>query len=113
MKTVRDGVMTDKRSTKEAKATKTDQPRRRRVTFQFEAGPESDVRLAGSFNNWVPTAYRLIRKRGNGTYATTLLLPVGRYEYKLVVNGQWRCDPACADWVPNEHGTRNSVLEVR
>lgn len=91
----------------------TQHPRRKRVIFQIEKGPDSDVRLAGSFNNWDPESRRLTPKNGDGTFATTLLLPPGRYEYKFIINGEWQCDPACPDWVPNEHGTLNSVAEVR
>ena len=42
-----------------------------------------------------------------------MLLPVGRHEYKFIVDGEWHSDPACPDWVWNEHGTRNSIIEVR
>jgi 1,4-alpha-glucan branching enzyme len=94
-------------------AAKIERPRRKRVTFRFEAGRESDVRLAGTFNNWDAEAQPLTRKNGNGTYSATLLLPPGRYEYKFIVNGEWQCDSACPNWVPNEHGTLNSVVEVR
>ena len=86
---------------------------RRRVSFRFEAGTRSDVRLAGSFNNWRTDTHRLSRRNGNGTYTATLLLPTGRYEYKFVVDGEWQCDSSSADQVPNEHGTLNSVIEVR
>ena len=34
------------------KAAKIERPRRKRGTFRFEARPESDVRLAGTFHNW-------------------------------------------------------------
>ena len=95
------------------KAAKIEQPRRKRVTFRIEAGPESNVHLAGSFNNWNSMTHRLNRKNGNGTYSATLLLPVGRYEYKFIVDGTWQCDPACADQTMNEHGSLNSVLEVK
>ena len=94
-------------------AARMKRPRRRRVTFQFEAGAEREVLLAGSFNNWDPDAHQLTRKDGNGTYAATILLPIGRYEYKFVVDGEWQCDPACSEGVPNEHGSLNSVIEVR
>jgi 1,4-alpha-glucan branching enzyme len=103
----------EKHSMKKQNTAEIERPRRRRVTFRFEAGPESDVRLAGSFNNWNTSTHRLSRKNGNGKYATSLLLPAGRHEYKFIVNGEWRCDPACADLAPNEHGTLNSVIEVR
>ena len=97
----------------ETMTTRRPLPRRRRVTFRIEAGPESDVRLAGTFNQWDPSAQRLGREKGNGTHAATLLLPVGRYEYKFIVDGQWQCNPACTDRVANEYGSLNSVIEVR
>ena len=98
---------------KTERAAKIERPRSRRVVFQFEAGRASDVRLAGSFNNWNTSIHKLSRKKGDGSYAATLLLPVGRHEYKFVVDGEWQCDPACPDHVPNEHGSLNSVIEVR
>jgi 1,4-alpha-glucan branching enzyme len=94
------------------KTAKIEQPRRKRVTFQFEAEPECDVRLAGSFNNWDAEARPLTRKDGNGTYSVTLLLPPGRHEYKFVVNGEWRVDPRHPDTAPNAHGSHNSVIDV-
>lgn len=95
------------------KPAKTNRPPCKRVTFRVEAEPDSNVRLAGSFNGWNPDAHVLIRRSGNGTYAATLLLPVGRHEYKFLVNDEWRCDPAHTERVPNGHGTLNSVIEVR
>ncbi len=94
------------------KAAKTERPRRKRVTFRFEAEAARDVRLAGSFNNWNAEAHPLTRKNGNGAHSTTLLMPPGRHEYKFVVNGEWRVDPQCPESVPNGHGSRNSVIEV-
>jgi len=101
------------RSITAERATASRTPRRRRVIFRIEAGPESDVRLAGSFNQWDPCAQRLRRENGNGTHSASLLLPAGRYEYKFIVDGQWVCNPASADRVANDCGTLNSVIEVR
>jgi 1,4-alpha-glucan branching enzyme len=95
------------------KTTENPTPTRRRITFRVEAAPDSDVRLVGEFNGWNPETLRMARKGGNGTHEATLLLPAGRYEYKFVVNGEWQCDPACPNWIPNGHGTLNSVIEVR
>ena len=94
------------------KATKIQRPRRR-VTFRCGAGPQSDVRLAGTFNDWSTSTHRLSWKDGIRKYTTTLLLPVGRYEYKFIVDNVWQCDPACPDRVLNEHGALNSVIEVK
>jgi len=94
------------------KAAKSKPARRKRVNFRFEAKPDSDVRLAGTFNNWDVEAHRLTRKKDGGTYSITLLLPPGRYEYKFIVNGEWLVDPLCLQTVTNPHGTLNSVIVV-
>ena len=48
-----------------------------------------------------------------GTWETTVELAPGRYQYKFVVDGQWIPDPLAHDNVWNQHGTLNSVVEVR
>ena len=76
------------------------------------------VFIAGTFNEWQPTALAL--KRGDaGDWNTTLDLRPGRYEYKFIVDGAWCCEAGCehayrgcANCVPNAFGTMNRVLEV-
>ena len=96
------------------------QPRERKATTPFScSAPEAGaVSLAGTFNDWDPTATPLTR-RADGTWATTLDLSPGRYEYKFVVDGRWCCDPGCEEpregcpkCVPNPFGTMNRVVEV-
>ena len=36
----------------------------------------------------------------------------GQHEYKFLVNNEWRLDPKCPDWIPNDIGTLNSVVRV-
>lgn len=85
-------------------------PARKRVKFAIKAAPKSKVSIAGSFNNWDPSNSEL--KYKDGVFQKSMLLDKGRYEYKFVVNGIWTVDPNCADWVPNGHGSLNSVIEV-
>ncbi len=87
-------------------------PQTQRVTFSVRAEAGSKVFVAGSFNNWNPTAKEMADKKGDGVYAVTLSLPPGVHQYKFVVDGTWCADPECADWVQNEHGTLNSVKHV-
>ncbi len=92
--------------------TKSTGSKGKRITFQVSAEPGSDVFVAGSFNNWNPTQFRMRDNPGSGHCKTTLVLPPGRHEYKFVVNGEWRVDPNSAEWTPNDQGTMNSVVSV-
>jgi 1,4-alpha-glucan branching enzyme len=84
----------------------------KKTGFQLVTEPGSEVFVAGSFNNWNPTQYRLRDNPDSGIYKISLALPPGRHEYKFVVNGEWRLDPNCPDWLPNSMGTINSVVSV-
>jgi len=86
--------------------------RGKRVSFQVTAEPGSDVFVAGTFNNWNPTQYRMRDNPGSGHCKTSLVLPRGQHEYKFIVNGEWRADPDCAESMPDNHGSINSVLQV-
>jgi hypothetical protein len=81
------------------------------VVFKFDAPPGTDVYVAGTFNGWDPTSLKL-GDNGKGTYTGTVLLPLGRYEYKFIVDGDWRNAPNGGKQVPNAFGTMNSVLVV-
>ena len=84
----------------------------KRVAFSVHAKAGSKLFLAGSFNDWNPTAKEMIDKTGDGTFVANLNLPAGEHEYKFVIDGIWCADPECADWVQNDHGTLNSVKRV-
>ena len=81
------------------------------VVFKFDAPPGADVYVAGTFNNWDSTAIHL-GDNHKGTYTATVLLPPGRYEYKFIVNGEWRNGQDRHAQVPNTLGTTNSILLV-
>jgi 1,4-alpha-glucan branching enzyme len=81
------------------------------VRFQTKAPPGSKVFVAGTFNNWDPCAKRL-RRSGDGNYAGNLMLTPGRHEYKFVVDDEWMIDSENPQWVPNDMGSVNSVIEV-
>ena len=86
--------------------------------FSCHAPGAGVVCVAGTFNGWDPAASPLTR-RADGTWAATLDLPPGRYEYKFVVDGEWCCEPGCEEphngcpkCVPNPFGTMNLFVEV-
>ncbi|MBI3987012.1 MAG: hypothetical protein HY343_08840 [Lentisphaerae bacterium] len=84
----------------------------RRVVFQVNAPPQSEVFVAGAFNQWNATQNRLKEAKGNGKYSITLMLAKGVYEYKFIINGNWCVDPQCQNWVRNPFGTLNSLVNV-
>lgn len=81
------------------------------VIIKHHAPPGQDVYVAGTFNDWDPSAIRL-NDNNAGTYSATVLLPPGRYEYKFIVNGEWCNGTAAGEQVPNAFGTTNNVLVV-
>jgi len=93
-------------------ASKKAAPKTQRVSFSVHAEVGSKVFIAGSFNNWDPTAKAMVDKNGDGLYTATLSLATGTHQYKFVIDGTWCADPECADWVQNDHGTLNSVKHV-
>jgi 1,4-alpha-glucan branching enzyme len=105
-----------KPATKKPAARKTARPARRpaskKVLFRFAAPPGCEVFVAGTFNGWSTDEHALAHDARSGFFQSTITLAAGRYEYKFVVDGTWVADPACPDWVPNEHGSLNSVIIV-
>jgi chromosome partitioning protein len=88
----------------------------REVVVQFRDGAASDVRIAGDFNGWVPDkgVRSLIESEGQVRVWTKILqLPPGTYQYRYVVDGEWREDPENPEIISGSVGGRNSVLVVR
>ncbi|MBI4373133.1 MAG: isoamylase early set domain-containing protein [Candidatus Omnitrophica bacterium] len=79
--------------------------------FEFYAPSAEDVRLAGTFNHWDPSKYRL-KKNPDGRWHLNLKLKPGRYEYRYMVDGNWENDQRPVQCVPNAFGTWNCVVEV-
>ena len=81
------------------------------VTFRYRApmGTQA-VYLAGTFNEWNPTALKLDGPDASGTFSVHLPLSAGTYEYKFVLEGKhWRHDPGNRR---QAGGFNNSVLTV-
>jgi 1,4-alpha-glucan branching enzyme len=84
----------------------------KRVRFSIEAPGATTVLLSGDFTDWEARARRMRRvRRGSRTFATSVPLDPGTYEYKFLIDGQWVEDPK-AESVPNGFGTMNSVRHV-
>lgn len=81
------------------------------VRFQFFDPDATNVTIAGTFNDWQPDA-KPMHPLGGGRWLKETVLSPGTYEYRLIVDGQWRPDPAAEESVPNPYGGRNSILNV-
>jgi glycosidase len=66
------------------------------VTFRYVPLPGEEVRsvsLRGSFNNWGEWP---MEREPDGSWAITVCLAPGEYQYKFYINGQWPKDMATA-----------------
>jgi hypothetical protein len=88
----------------------------REVVVRYRDPAANDVRIAGDFNGWVPDrgVRSLIESEGQTRVWTKIFsLPPGTYEYRYVVDGEWREDPDNPEAVTSSVGGRNSLLVVR
>ena len=97
----------------EKKPRKATKPTAKNVMFTFRSEPGRSVFLSGCFNNWNPAGKKMLDKKGDGVYSTSIRLAPGTYQYKFVIDGVWCADPENLDFVPNDHGTLNSVIVVK
>ena len=107
-------MATAKKSTsrkRTAAAAEKKSPRRRQVDFELEDAPGKEVFLAGSFNNWQMTDKMKFDQKRNRYFLRKYLYP-GTYQYKFVVNGDWRMDETNPCFVPNGFGNLNSEITV-
>jgi 1,4-alpha-glucan branching enzyme len=84
---------------------------KQKVTFSYVAPEAQSVLLAGDFTGWQQAPVGL-KKDKSGTWKKTISLLPGKYEYRLLVDGQWRDDPHCAVRQPNQFGGQNCVCIV-
>jgi 1,4-alpha-glucan branching enzyme len=86
-------------------------PKRKRIEFQFEAADARKVTVSGDFNGWDQKTH-VLKNVGHGIWKKTMMLPPGQYEYKFVVDGEWRTDPGNPYQNFNCFGSINNVLKI-
>ena len=96
--------------TESAKQSK--KPSRKAVSFKTSVGEAREVVLTGDFTGWAKDKVRL-SKAANGVWTADLDLAPGEYQYRLLVDGEWRDDPAAKARVPNQFGSSNCILKVQ
>jgi len=82
------------------------------VTFAIEAPGAQAVFLAGDFNGWNASDLAMTTD-GADLWTVSVVLAAGTYEYKFVVDGQWREDPDNPEQKSDPFGGTNSVVTVK
>ena len=83
--------------------------KKRKVTFSLYESNAHEVILMGDFNHWNPKKHPM-KKDQNGSWVKSVIIPPGTYEYKFLVDGQWKEDPQNDQTRPNGFGTVNNVF---
>ncbi len=87
------------------------------IPFRLHAPEAQNVSIAGTFNDWNVSSHPMKRSRkGENGYVywqTPMRLLPGTYQYLFFVDGQWWNDPASNQYMPNEFGSLNNVVEVQ
>ena len=83
------------------------------VTFRVPNAHHGDVYVVGEFNGWSATALPM-QLGSDGELIATVTLPVGRrYRFRYLVGGRrWENDWAADDYVTNEFGGDDSVIDL-
>jgi chromosome partitioning protein len=83
------------------------------VLFVQPASLGATVAVAGTFNNWSPTAHVMHLNAELGVLELCIQIPAGTHQYRLVVDGHWTADPHNASAEVNPFGELNSVVTVQ
>ena len=84
---------------------------KQKVSFSYTAPEAHAVFLVGDFTGWQQAPLEMKKDR-KGFWKKTVSLPPGRYEYRLLVDNEWRDDPECPNRQPNQFGGQNCVCIV-
>jgi 1,4-alpha-glucan branching enzyme len=84
---------------------------KQKVTFSYQEPSAQTVLVAGDFTGWSQAPLALTKDK-SGVWKKTISLPPGRYEYRLLVDGEWKDDPQCPHRQPNQFGGQNCVCIV-
>ncbi|MBV8882349.1 MAG: glycogen-binding domain-containing protein [Planctomycetaceae bacterium] len=83
----------------------------KKVPLKVRAEGAREVVLTGDFTQWAKDKIRLTPTAG-GEWITVLELAPGEYQYRLIVDGEWRDHSDAPKRIGNPFGTQNCVLVV-
>lgn len=82
------------------------------VLFSYYDPSARDVKLVGDFSDWQPLENTMIRDQGKSIWTGVIPLTAGTYQYKFIVDGEWKVDPGNPEVVTTAMGARNSSISV-
>ncbi len=85
-----------------------------RVTFKLPAEVEAKTAvLCGEFNQWNPDSNPM-KKLKDGSFSVTVSLAAdNQYRFRYLLDGErWENDWQADAYMPNEHGTDDSIVAV-
>ncbi len=81
------------------------------VTLTAKLDQARQVILTGEFTKWSRTGVAMV-KGADGLWRVSFSIPPGRYQYRLLVDGQWSDHAEAKERIPNPFGTENCLLIV-
>ena len=85
-----------------------------RVTFKLPAEVEAETAvICGDFNDWDQEATPM-KKLKDGSFSATVSIVAGQaYRFRYLLDDErWENDWDADAYIPNEHGSDDSILEV-
>jgi hypothetical protein len=83
----------------------------KKIPLRVKVAGAKEVVVTGDFTQWAKDKIRLTPATG-GDWITVLELAPGEYQYRLIVDGEWRDHPEAARKIGNPFGTQNAILIV-
>jgi 1,4-alpha-glucan branching enzyme len=84
---------------------------KRRVPFLVKVAEAREVRVTGDFTGWAKVGIQLSHN-GDGEWRTVLSLEPGEYQYRLLIDEEWKDHAEATERVANPFGSENRVLKV-
>jgi len=83
-----------------------------RIVLRYYDPIAQDVQIAGDFSNWEPVEDIMVQQNENKIWKGTVQLEPGKYQYKFIVDGEWKIDPSNPEVTTSDMGVCNSLLIV-
>lgn len=87
-------------------------PTTKKTTFQVNLPEADSVAVVGDFNGWSGTANPMKKGKG-GVWKADLALKAGQYQFRYLVDKQDWLNDEDAPVVPNDFGSKNSLVTVK